>query len=56
MFNIEHVTRKNIFRLTPYSSARQEFSGEAEIWLDANENPFDTEVNRYPDPYQTALK
>jgi len=56
MFNIENVTRKNIFRLTPYSSARQDFSGEAEIWLDANENPFDTEVNRYPDPYQTALK
>jgi len=56
MFNIENVTRKNIFRLTPYSSARQEFTGEADIWLDANENPFDTEVNRYPDPYQTALK
>ena len=56
MFNIENVTRKNIFRLTPYSSARQDFSGEADIWLDANENPFDTEVNRYPDPYQTALK
>ena len=56
MFNLENITRKNIFRLTPYSSARQEFTGEATIWLDANENPFETEVNRYPDPYQTELK
>ena len=56
MFDIKNVTRNNIFRLTPYSSARQEFTGEANIWLDANENPFETEVNRYPDPYQIALK
>lgn len=56
MFNIENITRKNIFRLTPYSSAREEFIGEANIWLDANENPFETEVNRYPDPFQTDLK
>ena len=56
MFNIENITRNNIFRLTPYSSARQEFESEATVWLDANENPFETEVNRYPDPYQTALK
>ena len=56
MFNIENITRKNIVSLTPYSSARQEFSDEATVWLDANENPFETAVNRYPDPYQTALK
>jgi histidinol-phosphate aminotransferase len=56
MFDIKNVTRKNILRLTPYSSARQEFPGEANIWLDANENPFETEINRYPDPYQIALK
>ncbi len=56
MFNIENITRNNVFRLTPYSSARQEFMGEANIWLDANENPFETKINRYPDPYQTALK
>ena len=56
MFNIENITRKNIVSLTPYSSARQEFSDEATVWLDANENPFETAANRYPDPYQTALK
>lgn len=56
MFNIEKIIRNNIFRLTPYSSAREEFKGKANIWLDANENPYETEVNRYPDPYQTAFK
>ncbi|MDG1476781.1 MAG: histidinol-phosphate transaminase [Vicingaceae bacterium] len=56
MFNIENITRKNIFRLIPYSSAREEFKGEANIWLDANENPYETEINRYPDPYQSELK
>jgi histidinol-phosphate aminotransferase len=56
MFNINNITRKNILDLTPYSSAREEFSGNANIWLDANENPFDTDLNRYPDPYQKALK
>lgn len=56
MFNVDKITRNNIFRLTPYSSAREEFKGEANIWLDANENPFETEVNRYPDPYQVDLK
>jgi histidinol-phosphate aminotransferase len=56
MFDIEKITRNNIVKLTPYSSARDEFKGEASIWLDANENPFETIVNRYPDPYQSALK
>jgi histidinol-phosphate aminotransferase len=56
MFNVDKITRKNIFRLTPYRSAREEFKGEASVWLDANENPFETEVNRYPDPYQIELK
>ena len=56
MFNINNITRKNILELTPYSSAREEFTGNADIWLDANENPFDTDLNRYPDPYQKALK
>lgn len=56
MFNISDVTRKNIRELTPYSSAREEFSGEAKVWLDANENPYDTGLNRYPDPYQSELK
>ncbi|PCI94955.1 MAG: histidinol-phosphate transaminase [Flavobacteriales bacterium] len=56
MFNVDNITRKNIFSLIPYSSAREEFKGEASVWLDANENPFETDVNRYPDPYQTELK
>ena len=56
MFKLENIIRKNIVDLTPYSSAREEFMEEANIWLDANENPFETIVNRYPDPFQTALK
>ena len=56
MFNINQIIRKNIRELQPYSSAREEFSGQATVWLDANENPFDTHLNRYPDPYQVELK
>jgi len=56
MFKLENIIRKNIVDLTPYSSAREEFKEDASIWLDANENPFETIVNRYPDPFQTALK
>lgn len=56
MFKLENIIRKNIVDLTPYSSAREEFTEDASIWLDANENPFETIVNRYPDPFQTALK
>ncbi len=47
--------RENIKKLAPYSSAREEYSGKEGIFLDANENPFGTH-NRYPDPYQKALK
>lgn len=50
------LLRPNIFNLMPYSSARDEFSGSASVFLDANENPFDTGYNRYPDPYQQTLK
>ena len=53
---IEHLVRENILRLTPYSSARSEFKGAARIFIDANENPYDTGLNRYPDPLQWALK
>lgn len=56
MFNINQITRKNIRELVPYSSARDEFQGDANIYLDANENPYDTDLNRYPDPYQKKLK
>lgn len=49
------LARENIQKLTAYTSARDEFSGEAKVFLDANENPFG-ELNRYPDPYQNELK
>lgn len=42
--------------LSPYSTARDEFTGAASVFLDANENPCPTTVNRYPDPHQRALK
>ncbi len=54
--SMNHLARKNIQTLKPYSSARHEFEGTAEIFLDANENPFDNGMNRYPDPLQTAVK
>ena len=53
--DINQLVRKNILALQPYSSARDEFKGDAAIFLDANENPFGT-LNRYPDPYQKKLK
>jgi histidinol-phosphate aminotransferase len=40
----------------PYSSARDEYTGSKAVFLDANENPFNTPYNRYPDPHQAALK
>lgn len=55
MFNLEKIVRSNIWNLSPYSSARDEFKGTADIFLDANENPFG-DLNRYPDPYQLAVK
>lgn len=56
MQNFKNIIRKNILELAPYSSARDEFEGIDGIFLDANENPFNSAVNRYPDPYQTELK
>lgn len=57
MSNLKDLLRPNVLKLKPYSSARDEFKGDARIWLDANENPFDRKgLNRYPDPYQSALK
>ena len=52
---VQQFVRKNIQALAPYSSARDEYSGKEGIFLDANENPFGI-YNRYPDPYQPALK
>jgi len=54
--NLDQLLRNNIKALKPYSSARDEFSGEADIYLDANENPFNAPYNRYPDPMQLAVK
>jgi len=59
-FELEKLVRNNIRRLTPYSSARHEFKGEASVFLDANENSFGSPLpenfNRYPDPFQSRLK
>lgn len=54
--NITTLVRKNILELKPYSSARHEFEGDAEVYLDANENPFENGLNRYPDPFQQEVK
>ena len=54
--HISTLVRPNILNLTPYSSARSEFKGKADIFLDANENPFENGLNRYPDPLQGKLK
>jgi len=54
--NISSLVRKNILEMEPYSSARDEYSGSASVYLDANENPFNTPLNRYPDPGQQILK
>lgn len=57
MKTLEQLTRPNIWRLAPYSSARDEYSGkEAHVFLDANENPYNKPFNRYPDPLQRELK
>lgn len=54
--NLEKLVRKNVWNMKPYSSARNEFKGEASVYLDANENPLNNKYNRYPDPLQWALK
>ena len=54
--NLKQLVRRNIWNLKPYSSARDEFTGEASVYLDANENPYNTAFNRYPDPLQRKVK
>jgi hypothetical protein len=57
MKSIEKLIRPNMLNLKPYRSARDEFKGEASVYLDANENPFNLNtLNRYPDPLQKILK
>ena len=57
-FNIQNLIRDNIKKMKPYSSARNEFKDfdKKMIFLDANENPFENGVNRYPDPLQKTVK
>ncbi|WP_346318718.1 histidinol-phosphate transaminase [Chitinophaga sp. YIM B06452] len=60
MFDLDSILRDNIKRLVPYSSARDEFKGEASVYLDANENSFGSPLpvayHRYPDPLQWKVK
>lgn len=54
---LKELTRPNIWNLAPYSCARNEYSGkQASVFLDANENPYNSPCNRYPDPLQLELK
>lgn len=59
-FTLDLLIRENVKKLTPYSSARDDFKGEAQIFLDANENslgsPLTKWYNRYPDPHQWKVK
>ncbi len=54
--NLQQLVRKNVWNMKAYSSARDEFKGEASVFLDANENPLNDKYNRYPDPLQWSLK
>ncbi|WP_439882834.1 histidinol-phosphate transaminase [Pontibacter sp. MBLB2868] len=60
MFNLESIVRPNVLKMKPYSSARDDFQGIANIFLDANENSLGSlageNYNRYPDPHQKKLK
>lgn len=60
MFDLNLLVRENVKRLTPYSSARDDFHGDAKVFLDANENslgsPLPKWYNRYPDPHQLKVK
>lgn len=54
---LSELTRPNIWKLEPYSCARTEFTGNgARVFLDANENPYNNPLNRYPDPFQIEVK
>lgn len=57
MKSLQQLVRPNIWNLKPYSSARDEYKGiEASVFLDANENPYNSPYNRYPDPLQHKVK
>jgi histidinol-phosphate aminotransferase len=54
--DVSTLVRRNILTMKPYASARDEYKGEADVYLDANENPYPTPYNRYPDPLQWRVK
>lgn len=56
MKDLKDLVRRNVWNMKPYSSARDEFQGNASVFLDANENPYNGPYNRYPDPMQWELK
>jgi histidinol-phosphate aminotransferase len=56
MAEVLALLRENIRSLVPYSSARDEYNGEDAVFMDANENPYNGPLNRYPDPRQIKLK
>ncbi|UCH13572.1 MAG: histidinol-phosphate transaminase [Bacteroidales bacterium] len=56
MFSLDKILRENVKNLKPYSSARNEYTGKEAVFLDANENPYDSSYNRYPDPLQVEVK
>ncbi|MGN0829007.1 MAG: histidinol-phosphate transaminase [Akkermansia sp.] len=56
MNDLDRLVRPNIAALTPYSTARDEYTGSLGTFLDANESPYDSGFNRYPDPHQKQLK
>lgn len=57
MKDLKYLVRQNIMELKAYSSARDEYKGmKASVFLDANENPYNAPINRYPDPLQCEVK
>ena len=56
MKKLDELIRDNVRNLIPYSAAREKYQGAEYIFLDANENPFGKNLNRYPDPYQQVVK
>jgi histidinol-phosphate aminotransferase len=54
--DITQLARPSIHRVKAYSSARDEYNGKARVFLDANENPYPSQYNRYPDPHQRKLR
>lgn len=56
MRELKDLVRPSVWKMKPYSSARDEFKGTASVYIDANENPYNQPYNRYPDPMQWVLK